>query len=119
MTDIHHERRVCAFCGDHSGFHLMIVGMTASICHSCVRDFIRFVKGSQTDSALPDRGEKSSCQPVYDARAQAKRIIQEAERDAMDVRRRALQKFQLLREEARRKGYEDGLAEGRAGRSSA
>jgi len=48
---------------------------------------------------------------VYDARSQAAKIIQEAEREAQELRSRAQQDFQRSLDEGRKQGYEAGTVE--------
>jgi type III secretion protein L len=48
---------------------------------------------------------------VFDARSQAARIIQEAEREAQELRMRAQQEFRGALDDGRRQGYEQGAQE--------
>jgi hypothetical protein len=124
MAEDDSKRRVCSFCGARESIDNLVLGLTATICHRCVHDFARFTDptsekrpAASRPSARP-RASGNLSSEVYDARSQAARIIQEAEREAQELQQRALQEYRHVIEEARRKGYEKGLAEGRAGRSS-
>lgn len=125
----------CSFCLKRPETrNRMILGLSVAICFRCIRRLAAQVEASGAEDldavrpilpanhplasvASPKFPSKQGIDfEIFDARSQAARIIAEAEHEAQEIRRLARQEAERLAEEARRKGYEQGLAEGRAAR---